>query len=342
MAILSVSIDLTGSTLVKQALVEASTNDVEHRRDMYGEFLKLLFEIERDFYQLLIDDPDIDFARLFLVKTIGDELWYAYEIDDDEEAFARTAWAMCSALLTLFSGGRYLGFDSTTGDDGHGDAYAEGDEDPAAPRVFDLPIKAHIDVLSEAIEVNVERYEYLKDVVSTLSGHPVAVYTIDDRYLEICNRLNLGSAKTLGSRAGLSTRTDYIGLQVDRFFRLAKFCVPRLLGVGEELMRRLPHVVEPASFELEHLPLKALAIDVPNGADGPRRQERKYAITQLVHARDMKGISEDYTLYHVFGGLNLGDAIYAPQPTVETLLEPTRAFLAAHGFYALEAPNLIP
>lgn len=334
MAILSVSIDLTGSTLAKQALVEASAEDGERRRAMYGEFLKLLYEIERDFYQLLIDDPRVEFQRLFLVKTIGDELWYAYEIDDGE-GIADVAWALCSALLTLFSTSRYLGFEAAAGDDG---------ADPGAgrTRLFDLPIKAHIDVVSEAVEVNVERYEYLKDVVAALSGHSAAVYAIDDRYLEICNRLNLGSAKTLGSRAGLSTRTDYIGLQVDRFFRLAKFCVPRLLGVGEALMRHLPHAMEPVSAELGHLPLKTIAIEVPAGGGEARPPVRKYAITQRIAARDMKGISGEYTLYHVFGGLNLGDAVYAPQPAVETLLEPTRAFLAAHGFYALDAPNLIP
>lgn len=335
MAILSISIDLTGSTLAKQSLVEASAADGGRRRDMYGEFLKLLFEIERDFYQLLIEDPRVDLSRLYLVKTIGDELWYAYDVDDDDAGFAGTAWAMCSALLTLFSTSRYLGFDS---------AGNRGDDDAGAgrSRVFDLPIKAHIDVVSEAIEVNVERYEYLKDVVAALSGQTAAVYSIDDRYLEVCNRLNLGSAKTLGSRAGLSTRTDYIGLQVDRFFRLAKFCVPRLLGVGEALMCRLPHAVEPVAAELEHLPLKTIAIAAPSDADAAPATVRKYAITQRVAARDMKGVSGDYTLYHVFGGLNLGEAVYAPQPAVETLLEPTRAFLAAHGFYALDAPNLVP
>lgn len=330
MAVLSISIDLTGSTLAKQALVEASVDDRCHRRDLYADYLKLLFEIERDFYRLLIDDPSVDLARLFLVKTIGDELWYAYEVDAEDEAALRSAaWGICGALMKMFCSDRYLAFDMRP---------VPGNrrsDKVVRPRVFNLPVKACIDLVDEAIEVNVERYEYLKDIVATLSGHSVAVYAIDEPYLETCNRLNLGSAKTLGTHVGLATRSDFIGLQVDRFFRLAKFCVPLLLGVGDNLMRCLPHSIEPVAAEFEHLPLKVIRIG------RPETQESKYVIQQTIAARDMRGVGEDYALHHVFGEHSLGDALYASPPAVETLLEPTRAFLAAHGFYALQRADLI-
>ncbi len=340
MAYLSISIDLAGSTMVKQALVEASVDDDTHRHSLYQEFLKLLFGIERDFYRRLLSDQFIDHTRLYLVKAIGDEFWYTYEVDeDDEAALTRSAWGIFSALLELFAADRYLGFDGPR----RADDFRTASPSPHAlpSRQFNLPIKAHVDLVTEPIEINVERYEYLKDIVAELAGHNSAIYTVDQPYLDACARLNLGSGDNFNSRLGVSTRTDFIGLQIDRFFRLTKFCVPLLLGVGEGLMTRLPHAVEPISAELEHLQVKTLLLRVP-GAAGDWRVEQKYVIIQPVPAAQMKGLGEDYAMFHVFGGLSLGEVVYVPPPAIETLLAPTQAFLAEHGFYALDRSTLMP
>ena len=49
-----------------------------------------------------------------------------------------------------------------------------------------------------------------------------------------------------------------------------------------------------------------------------------------------------HSYFHLFGQNSLGEAVYAPPPGIETLMEPTRSFLAESGFYALDAENLLP
>jgi hypothetical protein len=332
MGLLSVSIDLCGSTLAKQSLVTLSTNDERHRKRLYATYLSLLYGMEREFYLRLMDNQFFDFSKLFLVKTIGDELWYMYQVDEtDENELARSSWAIFEALMGLFSCERRLDLASP---DGKGDALLEVK--------FNLPIKAFIDLVAEPIEMNLERYEYLKDIVSTLKGDNSVIYHIDQHYTDICNRLNLGSTDLFGKRVRVLARTDYIGLEIDRFFRATKFCNPLLLAVGASLMNKLPYRIERAAENLDHIGVKKLVLNVP-GEDGKDdREKRKYVISQSIPAAGMKGVSEDYTIFHVFGAAALGEAVYIPPPSIETLMEPTRAFLAEYGFYALDRTRLLP
>ena len=339
MALLSISIDLSGSTYVKQVLVENSVDDSERRKKLYAEFLKLFYGIEREFYISLLNRTDLDFSKLFLVKSIGDEYWYVYEVDeDDETALARTAWVFFEVLIALFASERYFSLDG-------GDRPLEAGSDSSAVTVireFDLPIKCHVDLIKEPIEVNLERYEYLKDIASIVRGDESAVYRVDQEFIELCNRLNLGSADILGDRSRVSTRTDYIGLEVDRFFRVAQFCKPLILCVGQALMDKLNYEIEPAAPGLEHINVKVLALKVPNGPDDGWSTKRKYVISEVIPAAMMRGIGESYTIYHLFGRNALGEAIHGPLPSIETLMEQTRAFLAEHGFYALDREHFRP
>ena len=68
---------------------------------------------------------------------------------------------------------------------------------------------------------------------------------------------------------------------------------------------------------------------------------RKYIIKETVPSQSMKGISEDYVLNHVFSASSLGEDIFAPTAGVETLMSPTRAFLAETGFFAMNRNTLL-
>ena len=252
MALLSISIDLSGSTLVKQAIVEICGRDDALVATLYRRYLKVLYGIERDLYGILVADPRIAFDRLFLVKSIGDEFWYVYEVDEgDHVSLNRVAIALFEALFKVFQNERYLSFHSP---EKHSAAPLT---ESKALRVFNLPVKVLADSLLAPFEANLERYEYLKDIVFPAPEREQRpIYAIDQEAAGICSRLNLGNPGASGDGLPVQVRRDYIGLEVDRFFRLTGCCHPLLLGVGETLMSRLDHTVAPVNRDLDHIAVK--------------------------------------------------------------------------------------
>ena len=334
MGFLSISLDLSGSTQAKQAIVELTEGHPEDRAEYYSEYLRLLYATERDFYRGLISRPLFRFSDLYLVKMIGDEFWWVYEIDEKRaDSLAAVATGLFQTILDLFASDRYLAVHNPE------DRRTTGREGLPA-RQFNLPIKAFVDYIGEVTEVNVARYEYLKDVIAMVEGGPATVYRVDQRFTEFCDRLNLGSPAREGRK--VATRTDYIGLEIDRFFRLTRFCRPSLLGVGKNLIERLPCTFAMAPDAPEGAEIKVLDMPSPWRDGDPPNRFRKYAIVEPIPSVTMKGISEDYSIVHIFGAATLGDSIYASPAAVETMMNPTRAFLAEHGFFALRRETLIP
>lgn len=334
MGFLSISLDLSGSTQAKQAIVELTEDNPEQRAQYYSEYLRLLYATERDFYRGLASRPLFRFSDLYLVKMIGDEFWWVYTIDDARaDTITAVATAFFLTILDLFSNDRYLAVHQE-------DGRAQNGRHALPARQFNLPIKAFVDYVSEATEVNVARYEYLKDVIAMVEGGPATVYRVDQRFAEFCDRLNLGSTAREGR--GVTTRTDYIGLEIDRFFRLTRFCRPSLLGVGRSLIERLPCTFDAAPDAPDGAEIQVLELPSPWREGEPSNLFRKYVMVENIPSATMKGISEDYSVCHIFGAATLGDSIYAQPAAVETMMTPTRAFLAERGFFALRRETLLP
>lgn len=331
MGFLSVSIDLSGSTLAKQAIVASAGEDGARRAAYYADYLRLLYSTERDFYRGLLSRPLFRLKDLFLVKMIGDEFWWVYEIRDDEpNHLATIATAFFATILDLFAADRYLTL-----------AHAERSESRPPIRQFNLPLKAFMDHVDEANELSAARYEFLKDVITMSQGDSTTVYRVDDRFTSMCDRLNLGGAVPKANGRRVAPRRDFIGLEVDRFFRLTGCCKPSLLCIGDRLMQRLPHSLDAPSGAPDGVGVRVLEIPQAWGDGEMAEGFRKYAIAEHVPSQCMKGISADYSVYHLFGSASLGEDIYAPPAAVETLLSPTQAFLAEHGFFALNRDTLL-
>lgn len=338
MAWLSVSIDLCGSTLVKQTLVELTADDQARRQTLYSEYLKILFKTERAFYTLLLENPDFDFTKLVLIKIIGDEFWYCYEIDDaDESRLIATTGALIEALMELCAQDRHLLL--TSEDDGHP---VDGKGESELPiRQFNLPIKVYVDLLHEPIGMTTARYEFLKDIVSLAGGERATVYRVDKAFAKQCDRLNLGAPDFFDEGRRVTNRTDYIGLEIDRFFRLTRLCLPRLVSIGQTLGSILPLSLKPAAPGLEHIGTKVVEFAWNDAHLMSWTPLRNYMISQAVPSASMKGISDDYAIHHLFNGASLGESVFAPPAGVETLMGPTQAFLAEHGFFALDRDCLL-
>jgi len=273
-------------------------------------------------------DTDLEPDNLYLAKTIGDEYWFLYEIDATSSNHQDKMISLLNVLINVLAEDRFLPIAAPPNRDRRNSAGA----------TLNLPVKVFIDILEDTQELNNLRYEYLKGVVANVSGGSETVYQVDSRYIDICNRLNLGAPDLEAKGHPMRGRKDLIGFEVDRFFRLTKFCKPRLLSVGQRLFDYLG--IKPTAIPsgLEGIAIKKVELKKTQSTENVA----KYVIRETIEASEMKGIGTAYTIYHLFGERVLGDAAYGPVPGLESLMEETRAFLAESGFYAIDRDRLLP
>jgi hypothetical protein len=317
---LSISLDLVGSTPLKRAMFQAGQHDFEKINRLYERYVNVLFEIEEAFYRYTSASGAIDIRRLFLAKIIGDEYWFLYQIDpDDQGELNAIAHAFIFGLLDSLARPRDLCLDDeSSGEDGNG------------PR-FDLSLKAMIDLVTNALHLPDRRYRYFEDKIMELLGSEARLSEIDPGdYAALCYGLNFRPARPESMNLLGAARSDFIGMQIDRFFRAAKTCKPRLVSVGEALWSRLDGEL------VEIQP----GIDVSRFMHRALGDEDRVEVCNVSHevvpAFEMRGIDDDYTVRHLYTAATLRQDIYHPNQEVTDFLAPTRGFLAMAGFYGLE------
>lgn len=331
MAFVSLSIDMVGSTMAKQSIVRAAGDDPDKRSRYYREYLKLLFSIEREFYININDSFEktgLNMDRVSLVKSIGDEYWFAIEVDEnDEQDIASVAWSAIEGSITCMSADRYLGIQTE-------DETILDDETKTILKT-NFPIKILADIINDPIEITALRYQYLKDIFSILRQDSATVFRVDDAFLALCNRLNIGGSAVKAGGESLVARYDYIGLEIDRFFRIAKKARPSLLAIGDNLAKHLDRDIRPASEELPDIGVKQMTIRPPAHLGGAVGSIDTMVIQEKIAADEMKGISEGYALHHLFLPDNLEPTTFGPANSSLSLLAPSFSFLAENGYFLL-------
>lgn len=78
MALISFSIDLSRSTETKSLINKICSKNAEYKDILVRQYFRILNNIESDLYFQCVHE-NIPLEDLFLVKCIGDELWYVYD-----------------------------------------------------------------------------------------------------------------------------------------------------------------------------------------------------------------------------------------------------------------------
>lgn len=240
MSLISISLDVVGSTSIKRDLSEFAD---EHGTDLdrlYSDFAKLMLVSMNRFMELLDLDNVLDINRLFLVKRIGDEYWYVYDLDNlapDERS--RHATHLVKTLLAFFS---KTPFDIVA-------ATPEEADDPyVEPKIPDFSIrrviswKSTVDLLNHAIDLSQLAEDKLDSFLAGLTpqGRTKKFTTAGDaEFLELKNRLGVGFGIARDNKVVYAMRSDFIGLEVDRFFRLSKHAEEGVLLAGKEFLSLL-------------------------------------------------------------------------------------------------------
>ena len=147
---------------------------------MYDRYLKLLFWTEQTFYDLVAADHSrIELDKIFLIKTIGDEFWYAYKKVDlnDQAGLRRTAAGLMDAVLGTFRKTRPLRLSSRPVED----FPTEEETDGVNFVQFDPPLKGAIDLLTDVVELNNARFDYLKGRLLSLAQARTADITVRNK-----------------------------------------------------------------------------------------------------------------------------------------------------------------
>ena len=296
--VISISMDVCGSTEVKTRM-RACARDDEELAEWYKTFHRQFLSSEWRLYTQLFQDGhrglDWDWKRAFVVKGIGDEIWLLYEVDKED------LWKLPSLAARLFHAAltvanRPISWSSAADD------YEPGDR-PFETR--NLPLKFYMDVLDDAFEVSGPRCDFVTNRLPEIIGSEGISNNGD--FIELGNRLHAGSLMGDGRRLITAIRTDYIGWEVDRFFRATKFALPSVVTVGQALFEKVVDRSEESEEGLAGTGLQKAVIECPLDPEGlsARFDHTLRYVKKDVPPKCLKGVGEGYAVYRVIRGNDL-------------------------------------
>ena len=228
----SVSLDVAGSTAIKAEILRTSRGDRDNVASCYADLFKQLFRCERSLYVDLIRAgvaPD----EIFFVKMIGDEIWSVVKAPAiGTTKFNKYAAAIFRACLSAVSRLLHVScFERALSDE------EELDQNSRLLKHVQrtTQLKAFVDLIEHPAETNLLREEeFLKGLGEFLGpASPTDAARLAPDILERFAGVRV--ERRPGSRAVTWTRTDFIGFEIDRFFRCTKFVKRGEVHVGERL-----------------------------------------------------------------------------------------------------------
>ncbi|MHB1098719.1 MAG: hypothetical protein ACYCZR_04115 [Burkholderiales bacterium] len=182
---------------------------------------------------------------------------------------------------------------------------ATNPEEPDDPSEWDIeydalirkPIcwKATLDHLSHAMDLAASAEDKLDGLLAGLTAHGKKwgfTTNGDNELLELKNRLGVGFGYAAGQKAIYAMRSDYIGIEVDRFFRMSKFSEIGKILAGRELLALL--IMEEAS------PGKYMFRDPLGGGSFTTAINDAHVEHTIFSEREIKGIKGGYAGAYIF------------------------------------------
>ena len=299
MSFISVSVDLTRSTEIKNEISLISKNNPQHRDEMLLEYARKVAYAEAHFYDA-IENSGIGIERVFLFKTIGDELWFSIDIDSMDELDALHIAKLLIGAMPDYSSGQDSVFMS--GEPGKYDIKLgfETDEHTISKHI-PFRKKVFIDILDEYVDIkevhynfvtkNIERIyrnrKFLMKQVADLKEFPDDENTTLESLFE---RLNACAVKIENNILQTKLRSDFIGPDVDRFFRCTKFAIPSYVTIGKRLF----------NFAFENIKNEVSKFRLKNNPKHTFQGSVFYNCFEEEHlASEMNGVVGDYSTYTI-------------------------------------------
>ena len=161
-----------------------------------------------------------------------------------------------------------------------------------------------MDVLDNAFEVSGPRRDFVTERLPEILG--AGASSNEGDFIELENRLHAGGVLGDGRRSRTAIHADYMGWEVDRFFRATKFALPGIVTVGRTLFERVVDRSEESGQGLDGTALQGAVIECPSDRGPPARFDRSLRyVKKDIAPEDLKGVGEGYTVYRVIRGQDL-------------------------------------
>jgi len=325
----SVSIDLVGSTDAKTRIMRLARGD-QQRIDRLNEHIYRQFcRIERALYEAAVShhraSQPINPASFFTVKGIGDEIWI-FCIVPAAQVFQVGHRLIDAAIQVAARSVRFLATENEEG------ATFDRDFDYGQTEAIRSPIKIFIDLLSHASNLGRLRDEALLDAIPDLLRTYHGREPTSLEIVTVSRRMSLSSYEPGGWWRFHESRTDYIGHEVDRFFRTTKSAIPGTVTIGSSMARTMGLSFKPTSEAIyavltnEGIPLR-----------GGEHADPVHARRRTLKSDELKGIGCAYDTYTLFAPRAL-KALYVMMQADERNQIPA---LPYHETAALISPDAV-
>ena len=290
--VISISMDVCESTEAK-ARMRACAQDEEQLHEWYEWFHREFLSLECRFYsqlfQVVQGEIEWDWRHAFVVKGIGDEIWLLFEIPEhDLWKLPSLTARLLHAALTVAN--RLIHWTSAPDDV---EKFAAGTWETRY-----LPLKFYVDLLDDAFEVSGPRRDFVIERVAQILG-PEESWNSED-FIEFGNRLHAGSVMGDGRRLVTTIRTDYIGWEVDRFFRATKYALPGVVTVGRALFNRAFGLPEHPDEHVGCTNLMKTVLQCHIQQQGSAHLDHCFRyVPKNIPPKELKGVGEGYTVYRV-------------------------------------------
>lgn len=293
----SISIDLVGSTDAKTRIVKLAQRDPQ-KIDALNELIYREFcRIERKLYDgavgHYVTSPPIDPAKFFTVKGIGDEIWIFCDVAAAD--VPQAGYRLIDAAIEVAR--QSVRFLATQNDEG---LAFDPDFDYGKIEPILSPIKMFIDLLGHASNLGRLRDEALTKAIPDLLK---TYHRREPTPLEIATvtrRMSLSGYEPVGWRNFHEFRTDYIGHEIDRFFRTTKSAIPGTVTIGASMAREMGLSFKPTAQAIH-------AVFRNGGAPlmGGVPPDPVHARIRTLKPDELKGIGYAYDTYTLFAPRSL-------------------------------------
>lgn len=331
MSLISISIDIAGSTRLKQLIKKISKGNQDNINRLYREYAGKIYSIEMDLY-VYLQRNGLDLDNLFVIKTIGDESWFAYELKDIETKtlqFNKIFHTIYRSLTYIHS--RYYDIFISERELLPGEALNKDWIKSIKFEWPDIAAKAYMDLIKDYEEIgNVRRNVFLKNCRDFFPNDELRLgqkYE-SDKLSKLISNFNIGYFRgMIGNNVKISHRFDPIGFEVDLFFRCTKFGLPGITGIGKNLFENLYQeklqIINPDSLYRNY--------QFPIGSTG-ELYNYDLLCNEIKKTR-LKGIGENYNIYYLINKNDLPAAVKLRTDERRGIYKKTIDFLKKYNFW---------
>jgi hypothetical protein len=272
MAFLAISMDVVGSTALKKRLSEFSSLNGTNLDEHYRDLLRSMLVSMNCYLELVGRDCVLDIQRLSLIKRMGDEFWYTYDLD-----------GLDARVLLVF----LL--------DAHFDVTAFL---PNTHIREELYWKCTVDQITHAVDSSKLAEDELDQFISKLLTDQMrgaeskqGSMAGPEELLALRNQLGVGVAYLKENQAVFVAKRDFIGIEIDRFFRIAREAERAKILAGQNFLALLKMHKNPT--------LGKWSFDIESTSNTPALPEFPVELIEFSEAM-LKGIKGGYSGAYIF------------------------------------------